>query len=460
MFKKDTIIKKSIIIGGIGIVCAALGGAGLVLHLRKYANYVDEGHGTFSNAMESTQGQNETDPGQGQNETDPSQGQDKTQLGYGQNETNPGRGQNETESGQGQNETAQAAKGAPYNQIEPTREDMEPLAADVVIGSSVTVSALAMGTVAEVDLDGDGVAELVQVGGLEEDPYWEAEEPYNDMTPAIQVNRKFFDSGAVRSAGVPGGDDLDVATYYILDVDVNDPYREIGIYYQGYTVSPHIYLLRYGNGLLACVGSMDDVYPIPFAQSCDAQEWRLELGENPDADYQKMLDSIVRDEILMNVPGDGTVTAEGYASGYCHSVQDEITRRTWELQQPEDFHARLVERELEEYEFMGWPKDWGDAGAVTNRELQVYANKSTKADVITIPPGTKIAFSSYCPDGGWLQMAYGSPEQAGWFQLERMLASSTGVGVSPSYYRYYLVMPNGRFLGSEVFDNLQFLAGR
>lgn len=267
---------------------------------------------------------------------------------------------------------------------------VEKLSPQVTIDPSASITALPMETVAQADLDGDGVLDLVQVKALEPGENGNLYLSQSGL-PTIQVNDRFFGADDLYSMGIYE-ENLDVATYYIFDLDMSDAYKEIGVYFEGPSFDPVTWLFRYQEGILSKVGCfqavpIQETYPVYYGDPA------LILKN-----YQQILDAVRRDEILITVPGNGTVLARGRYD----VLETSWAERLWEL---DDRDGKLREVEREEYVFVQWERE----NPVTlKEEIRVYESRESGAQMITLPAGEPIAFYSYEPREGWMKLVYGA----------------------------------------------------
>ncbi len=312
--------------------------------------------------------------------------------------------------------------------------------ADVVIDPEATITALPMETVAEADLDGDGVTELVQVKALEEGADGRLYASENGL-PSIQVNDLMFGKDYLASNGI-FGEALDIATYYIFDLDREDPYKEIGVYFDGPSFDPLTCLFRYEDGRLFLLGQFESE-PLEDIHSLYMMDSPLDRSS-----YQEILDTTDRTEILIEAPGDGTVSGRTRLD----IIETNYGQGLWRLDENSTVSGgHLVWEEKERYLIGQWER--GEMTLTTAQEVQLYENLTLGAQVITVPAGEKVALYSYQPQGRWVELAYGDVEALakgelnddvsfGWFQWD------------PAEWE--IIMPSGRFPIDEVFDNLSY----
>lgn len=269
---------------------------------------------------------------------------------------------------------------------------VEEFSSEGIIDPAASITPLPMETVARADLDGDGVLDLVQVKALE--PGKSGNLYLSDSgLPSIQVNDRSFGADDLYSMGLYE-ENLDVATYYIFDLDMSDAYKEIGVYFEGPSFDPVTWLFRYQDGTLSKIGCfraapIQETYPMYYSYG--------DPGLDPQT-YQQILDDVKRDEILITVPGDGTVMAWGRYD----VLETSWAERLWEL---DDRDGKLKEVEREEYVFGQWERE----NPVTlKEEIRVYDSRESGASVITLPAGEPIAFYSYQPREGWMKLVYGA----------------------------------------------------
>lgn len=333
------------------------------------------------------------------------------------------------------------------------------LTADVSIDPADTFTALPMGSVAEVDLDGDGVKELVQVrtpetGSVDVDD-WVSFGAMRQMLPVIQINNQVFGAAYIRDLNIYD-DNLDTSTYYIFDVDKNDSYREIGIYFDGPSGDPATYLFHYGNGQLANLGSFQ---VRPVQEDYESLRWKpepVETRQGAAGAYPEGFAYVNQEENrLITLSGDGTIKG----SGRLDLVETNWGERTWKLEGDSVGGEKLAEEIQEMYEIEQW--DRGDMTATAAQELKMYKDMSEAGETVTVPAGEKVSFYRYYPVEGWLQMAYGDVG-ALMGEETRKAAESSGA-VKYAYFRYYqdgwrmITTAEGEMNPVDAFGNLSFV---
>ncbi len=309
-----------------------------------------------------------------------------------------------------------------YSKNGPYAEELvslEPLACDSVEFPEDTVVPLAMGSTVGVDLDGDGMQEMVQVSfGSVCGPMKNGEKPawntlYNEL-PVVRINDYIFDEEYLQEKLSHYAESADIATWYIFDVDVNDGYKEIGLYEDGPSDDPYTTLFRYEGGVLREIGGFSDC---PIRGSMGS--WVL----NPGDDYQALVNSVERGELQILVPGDGTI----FATQRIDILETSFAEGLWRLQNSDSFEDAGLELQIRnEYVFKSYEyrmEDTEYCPAVRN-ELQVFAEKDLTSEITVFTQGEKMIPYCYYPDredgekNGWIEFRYGEDfKTSGWIYV-------------------------------------------
>ncbi len=297
------------------------------------------------------------------------------------------------------------AKNGPYAE---ELVSLEPLACDSVEFPEDTVVPLAMGSTVGVDLDGDGMQELIQVSfdcvsTMKKENTGPGSNPYRASLATIRVNDYIFDEDYIRTRLEHYSDNADMGTWYIFDLDVNDGYKEIGLYEEGPSDDPYTTLFRYHNGELRKIGGFSEA-----PSSGGVCNWSLK----PEDDYWAMVAAADRSQIYIQVPGDGTV----YATQRIDILETSFAEGMWKLQNSESFEEAKLELQMrEEYTFLNheYRRANTEYCPMVRDTLQVYAGKDMASDVIVLTQGEKIIPYRYYPDSedgaqnGWIELVYG-----------------------------------------------------
>ena len=210
-----------------------------------------------------------------------------------------------------------------------------------------TLTALNMGDSITMDLNGDGQEETVQAwtdyvytvndgGGRPEQPY--------PTTPRLRVTDLY---GRETTIVCSQEENPDVATWYLLDIDVTDGYKEIGMAYAGPSGDPVTYVYRYIDGSLKGIGCFDTT-PLEVYAAYNFH------GDEAKVMMDALLQAIDRRQFRISVPGDGTITGVKRV----HVLETSNLLFTWCLDNAASKEAALVERwtihGLETYDFIGW----------------------------------------------------------------------------------------------------------
>ncbi len=296
---------------------------------------------------------------------------------------------------------------------------LEPLSCDSVEFPDDTVVPLAMGSTVGVDLNGDGTQELVQIAF---DVLSDSSEDGETLTgnslyhalPTIRINDYIFDETYLQENIGHYAENEDIATWYIFDVDVNDGYKEIGLYEDGPSNDPYTTLFRYEAGVLREIGGFSDC---PIGGGVPG--WVLQEGD----DYQALVNSVDRSNIQIQVPGDGTV----YATQRIDILETSFVEGLWQLQNSESFEEASLDLQLrEEYIFKGYEYRMTDMEfcPMVREELQVYTDKDFSSQVMVLAQGEKVIPYRYFPDAeagetnGWVELIYGEDfKESGWIYI-------------------------------------------
>lgn len=270
-----------------------------------------------------------------------------------------------------------------------------------------TVLAVPMGQTVEVDLDGDDVKESVKFG-IEG---YEKNVTCRKIAAAWQEIENFYfldiDGSVFRHADIseeywenaPG-----FTTYYIFDVNTEDKYKEIGLYFDGPSGDPSTALYRYINGKLYCVGV--------FKSATLESDYSWNSNDYADVPYEEMVQTVERTNFCISVPGDGTILCNERIGFY---ETEQIVQEYWMINAQYGKVAYLQEILREHYEFTGWNDERGDLYVKAAKNFYAYdepidmtGTERTCTTPVLIPEGTRVSAYAYYPDNGWI---------AGWVQL-------------------------------------------
>ena len=280
-----------------------------------------------------------------------------------------------------------------------------------------TVLPVPMGQTVEVDLDGDGEEETITCGY---EGYENGKMIYNiarswklrEQQFYLNIDGKEFRENEIREEY--WNDGLGFTTYYIFDVDMEDKYKEIGLYFSGPSGDPNTALYRYIGGNLYCVGVFESA-PLESDYSWNSREY-----EN--FSYEEMVQNVNREEFDITVPGDGTILC----GERTHFFETTGIVRKYELWNTVlDKNAYLKEIIRDRYEFTGWESERGEPVRAARKFTAYFAPVDMTVEVhkdiqlVTIPKDARIAFYAYYPDNawtaGWVQFFYGENlEQSAW----------------------------------------------
>ena len=274
---------------------------------------------------------------------------------------------------------------------------MEPLKENTELAEGETVVPLPMNATVCVDLDGDGTEELVKTTICKDNGF-------GSEIPIVRVDDYVFDEENMQEMVRLYMENPDVATWYLFDIDVNDGYKEIGLYEDGPSGDPYTTLLRYHDGQLRKIGGFSDK---PIAND------DMYFAEY-DGDYLKYIEKIDRSQICIQVPGDGSV----FATQRMDVMETNFAEGLWRLEEAESFENASLELQLREmYEFTGYGFDRGEFTPTVRDTLQVFAEPDFEAEIITLTSGETLDLYRYYPieeRKGWVQLAYHNRESFGW----------------------------------------------
>lgn len=284
-----------------------------------------------------------------------------------------------------------------------------------------TILAVPVGQTVEVDLDSDGTMETITFG-IEG---YEKNISYRDIMDSLKYVRtevedlyflKINDTVLSKDdiAEEYWDDNPGHTTYYIFDVDLEDGYKEIGLYFDGPSGDPITALYRYVNGRLYCIGAFcsETLYSDRF--------YSYEQGKMA---YMEMVQTVDRETFQITVPGDGTILCR-------ERIQmletDNVVFEYYLKNGSYGKIAKLEERTRERYEFISWDHDNGSYNSSAARGFYAYSEpvdltgEQKEAETVWIPEGIRTSFYAYYPDNGWtagwVQFAYGENlEQFAWF---------------------------------------------
>jgi len=244
----------------------------------------------------------------------------------------------------------------------------------VVIATDEIIQPIEMGKTMLADLDGDGEAEMITVRSIS------GESGHNQNELYFQVNDLYYHGSDFAKLVPYGGLNVFDNSFYLVDLDTSDRYREILIY-NGESYSECTYFLRYESGEL-----------IPLAG--------------------RGFPSISLAEADKSIRGDGTVMV---ISNQGLGVFERCTvTRTWKLIDKNHFHTALHEV-TEAHEYSLRPSD---NKLTLIREMTFFVEMDGSLDrLLTLQAGTKIDIARYYPDTGWIQILYDGDTKEAWMKL-------------------------------------------
>ncbi len=391
-------------------------------------------------------GQSEPDVGRGQEESEHGQevskpGQEQSEVGQEHSEAGP-ESADHPAAEELENPTvsdipdaidmSDAPEGAPAEEDNYAQLELVP---QVTIDPMATITALPMETVAEVDLDGDGVAEAVQVKAMKEGKDGKLYLSNLEL-PSIQIDMDYFSPEALYNSVNYYDENVDLASYFIFDLDLNDSCKEIGLYFDGPSGDPTTLLFRYKDGYLSKVGTFPSAVISDVCPS--GVMWGREYMEPQE--YREILETTKRDEIQVTVPGNGMV----YAEGRFDLIETAWAGRSFRL---DESSGKLIEVEQEDYVFAQYKREFP---VTLKQEIEVCASILFEGEPITIPAGEKLTFKSYKPQGNWVEIGYGLKEEVGAEKGEFLFEHAGWIQVIEGK----IVTPSGKYSAFDLFDNL------
>lgn len=273
--------------------------------------------------------------------------------------------------------------------------------------TSETVLAVPIGKTVEVDLDGDGTKDVITCGyeGYEKNKTmkeiardWRLREFWFQLN----INGWTFRDNDIREEYWNDGPGF--TTYYIFDVNTEDKYKEIGLYFDGPSGDPSTALYRYINGELYCVGV--------FESAVLESDYSWNSDEYEDVSYEEMVQTVDRKEFVISVPGDGTIFCKE------RTVFFETTEmvREYKLWNASMSQAAILQETIRDrYEFTCWQDDREELNVKAKKKFTAYAEPVDMSldfhkdlVLVGIPRDTRVSFYAYYPDNGWT---------AGWVEL-------------------------------------------
>ena len=273
--------------------------------------------------------------------------------------------------------------------------------------TSDTVLAVPMGQTVEVDLDGDGTKDVITCGyeGYEKNKTMEEvarDWRLREFFFQLNINGRTFRDNDIREEYWNDGPGF--TTYYIFDVNTEDKYREIGLYFDGPSGDPSTALYRYMDGKLYCVGV--------FESATLESDYSWNSMEYADIPYEEMVQTVDREEFVISVPGDGTIFCRE-RTGFFETTEIVREYKLWNSGMGKA--AILQEAIRDRYEFTCWKDDREELNVKVKKDFTAYAEPvDMSLDfhkdllLVEIPRGTRVSFYAYYPDNGWT---------AGWVEL-------------------------------------------
>lgn len=252
----------------------------------------------------------------------------------------------------------------------------ESIHADVPVATAGDViQQFEMGSTVSVDLDGDGSKEKLTVI-MEGEPYYK--------TPVVQVDEFYFDCENMKEL-TRYMESADENYFYLTDLDITDGWIEIALFENGPSADPKTTFLRYSQGTLVWVGTVADGAP---------------LGKDT---YK----------VPLEINGDGTIICDERYD----IIQTGWVIKKYVLNHALDLNAAIEEEVPEYYEFILFTEQSGWKEIIT--ELPVYGEmKADTEQVVTLAVGTKVEFTRYYPEEGWLEIADDTGAAIGWLRLD------------------------------------------
>lgn len=271
-----------------------------------------------------------------------------------------------------------------------------------------TVIAVPMGQTVEADLDGDGTKDVITCGyeGFGEGEIFEkltgGSWQLHEAFFRLNINGNTFRGDEIREEYWNDGPGF--TTYYIFDVNTEDKYKEIGLYFDGPSGDPSTALYRYINGKLYCVGV--------FESATLESDYSWNSRDYADVTYEEMVQNVDREEFVISVPGDGTIFCEERTVFY----ETTAVVREYKLWNQSMAQAAILQETVRDrYEFTNWQYDREELNVKAKKDFTAYAEPVDMSEefhkdlqLVGIPKGTRVSFYAYYPDNGWT---------AGWVEL-------------------------------------------
>lgn len=297
---------------------------------------------------------------------------------------------------------------------------------DKNIKEDAAVMAIPLGESIFVDLDGNGIKEKVTIGAK---PSSNSDNPWRSAIPTLTIGEKTFEEKDFSEQ--IGTGELDAEAWYLLDIDKEDSYREIGVFHKYAPTGAETVLFRFQEGKLACIGRFDgrllDAPIITLTQEPDWEKLKQETFEN------------VRTDVVF---GDGTIQS----SMLSFVLDTDIISVVWKLEDAGKFRTKLVLCEQDYYEFaLG-----ENYQRVLKADCLFYAQRGEKdGNTVLIPAGTKVRFLRYDPKEKWFEITYNNNEKSAWFQVIKEWEGNPEVPA-------VLLLPEGETDADKCFTGLVY----
>ena len=270
-----------------------------------------------------------------------------------------------------------------------------------------------------IDLDGDGKNEMVSMHLSIQSEHSDGDWRY--ALPVLNVNGAVFGEDDFYQCCYPNGGLVEgfETGWYILNIDVSDPYIEIGMeYHEGRDF--RTCFLRYQQGEFAFVGSIETNLVVP-KQSFSLFTFDGNNFQEPDWEGVREEIFALQDRIrIEGIRGDGTIHLAGY-----HDIIEEWESKMvgWRLENSKDFQARLM-FDPEYLDYGELVRNVIPVEKVLKQDTTFYLYKDGKdKETVRLLAGTEIWFRHYYPKERWMEIAYDeggvykNGSQSAWFQV-------------------------------------------
>ena len=243
----------------------------------------------------------------------------------------------------------------------------------IVFATDEIIQPIEMGKTMLADLDGDGEPEKITVRSESED------DSHNQNELHFQINDVYYHGYESFSKILPISGQIFENSFYLVDLDTSDRFREILVDCDWGMADGYAYFLRYCEGELIPISGNDIPPLILSGKDC-------------------------------SIRGDGTVIASEFGGLF----ETRRVKKTWKLLDTNRFHTAL-EYVTEYYEYRLRP---ADGKLMLRQDMTFFAEKDGGMDnLITLPAGTEVDIARYYLDTGWIQFLYDGDTKEAWMKL-------------------------------------------